>query len=669
MTERGRAAMPLPGAGVAIASLAMLKVNSDQGHDYIDGFVPFAAECLRQGADARVSLEELDTCFSAEYGLSVPLPALKTILHRAARDGLLQIDFGTYVRTDALTPDSEFKSARSDALRQHRALIDRLKTFAKDRHQVDWTDEQTQSVLFSHVQDHAVPILSAAIEGTPISSSSAPRVRSGNYIVSDFILDIAERDPEQFGYLETLVKGAMLASVLFFPDLGQVTRRFDRLDAYFDTPLLLRAIGAHGVTAERSARQVVGLAYELGIRPRCFKSTFDETFGVLNAAARELRRYGAFTMETSDTIEYLLGEGFEASDVELLIAKLETVLDSLHIEVVERPEPDPALTLDEVAFESALQDEVQYRRPEALKHDLDAATAIYRLRSGELCRTLEQARAIFVTTNSSLARGSRLFFRDVYQGTGVPVITVDHHFGTLLWLKKPTAAPDLPRDLLIASCYAALNPPDQLWHKYLAEIERLRVRGNLSAEDYHLLRFDLSSKSSLLTLTGGRQDAFVDGTVEEVLRRARANASREAEEVARLNEERAERAETSELASTARTKLEREQRQARYRQVGNVVGAIARRAILGVAFVIALVAGLSTEGLLTGPIRVAIVAVGALISAAAVFGWSLGKWVRDGALGIEVEISRSVAKRLEVWMEPSSQSGIQNSDGDSDELH
>lgn len=74
----------LPDAGTAIASLAMLKVNSGEGHDYIDGFVPFAAECVRTSASGRVSLDELERCFAAEYGFSVPLPALKTILHRAA---------------------------------------------------------------------------------------------------------------------------------------------------------------------------------------------------------------------------------------------------------------------------------------------------------------------------------------------------------------------------------------------------------------------------------------------------------------------------------------------------------------------------------------------------------------------------------------------------------
>lgn len=123
---------PLPDAGTAIASLAILKVNSGDGHDYIDGFVPFAAECVRTSPSGRVSLDELERCFSAEYGFSVPLPALKTILHRAARDGLLKVDAGTYVGSETLAESPSLRGARADALRQHRALVDRLQAFARE---------------------------------------------------------------------------------------------------------------------------------------------------------------------------------------------------------------------------------------------------------------------------------------------------------------------------------------------------------------------------------------------------------------------------------------------------------------------------------------------------------------------------------------------------------
>lgn len=523
----------LSSVGAAIVSLAILKVNADEGHDYVEGFVPFVAECLRAAPQPEVSLEALDESLKATFGLNVPLAALKTVLQRAARQGLVEPKDGIYVRAPAVKALQPLSGGTAIALREYHALIARLVTFAKDRHEFNWSSDEAERALFAHLQDQAVPLLAALVQGMPLIQQNAAPLRGAQFVVSAFILELSTSDPEYFGYLEMFTKGAMLASVLFFPRIGEAERRFERLDAYFDTPLLLRAIGAHGPVAERAVRQLIALSYELGIRPMCFRSTFNETLGVLNAAHYAVKRYGSHALDPSDTIEYLLEAGYGPSDVELLIARLGKVLGSLRLQIVERPEPVASMTVDEPGFEVVLQKEVHYRRPEALKHDLDAATAIHRLRGGELQRSFEQAKAVFVTTNGSLSRGVGTFFADHYAGRGVPLCFLDHHFGTLLWLKKPTAAPDLPRDMLIASCYAALNPPAALWHRYITEINKLRQQGDLTEEDYHLLRFDMGSKSSLLTITEGVPDAFVEGTVPEMLTRAKANARRESEDRAR----------------------------------------------------------------------------------------------------------------------------------------
>jgi hypothetical protein len=652
----GRREVPQPDValsdvGAAIASLAILKVNSDEGHDYIDGFVPFAVECLRLAHQPEVSLEELDSCLRAEFGFNVPLPALKTVLHRAARDGFATVQGGIYVRTRATEAAGAFPAKRAEALRRYPGLVERLVNYAAERYELTWSREEAEAALYAHIQDQAVPILSAVVEGAPIVVANTTPTREARFVVSAFILELAEFEPEHFGYLEVFAKGAMLASVLFFPNLGETGRRFERLDGYFDTPILLRAIGAHGPVAERAAQQLISLAYELGVRPLCFRSTFDETLGVLNGAANALRRYGSHALDPSQTIEYLLEEGLEASDVDFLIARLSKVLHSLRIQVVDRPAPDTTLTVDEARLEEVIQGEVHYRRPEALKHDLDAATAIHRLRGGELHRGFEYARAIFVTTNVPLARGVRYFFDELYGGQGVPLCFLDHHFGTLLWLKKPTAAPELPRDLLIASCYAALNPPDALWHRYITEIERLRQRGDLTEDDYHLLRFDVGSKSSLLTLTGGSQDAFLEGTVPEILKRARANARREAEERVEAEALRAEKAETAQRETARTVEAAREDRRAQYRIVGNRFGAMARWTILGVGFLIAgVLTALSYIGLAGWPVLVVALIAG-LASGLGVLDLGVGKWLRTWALSADVLISTNVANRLERWIE------------------
>jgi hypothetical protein len=76
---------------------------------------------------------------------------------------------------------------------------------------------------------------------------------------------------------------------------------------------------------------------------------------------------------------------------------------------------------------------------------------------------------------------------------------------------------------LIADSYAALHPNNDLWHRYLDEVTRLRERGDINEEDYHILRFSTVARNALLDATLGSPDAFTEGTVPQILEKARAN--------------------------------------------------------------------------------------------------------------------------------------------------
>ena len=60
---------------------------------------------------------------------------------------------------------------------------------------------------------------------------------------------------------------------------------------------------------------------------------------------------------------------------------------------------------------------------------------------------LENARAIFLTTNSSLVAASREFFQGEAEDANHawPHAMLDTSLATLVWLKQPQRAPDLPR--------------------------------------------------------------------------------------------------------------------------------------------------------------------------------------------------------------------------------
>jgi hypothetical protein len=151
-----------------------------------------------------------------------------------------------------------------------------------------------------------------------------------------------------------------------------------------------------------------------------------------------------------------------------------------------------------------------------LKRDIKSVSAIMMLRKDLHPCYVEESRAVLVTMNGRLAQVIQDFFYADDPDTVAPCIT-DFAITSLLWLKKPTAAPNLPRKRLIADSYAAVQPSAKLWQAYLHEIDRLSQDLTITDDDYYLLRHDLQARTLLMEHTLGESDAFAKGTVQEIL--------------------------------------------------------------------------------------------------------------------------------------------------------
>ena len=246
----------------------------------------------------------------------------------------------------------------------------------------------------------------------------------------------------------------MLANALYYPDLGAVSQRMPGVEVFFDTRVVLEALLGNDYE-KRARRELFELVFELGGQPKIFDDTAKEIRGVLEFAATRLRRGTIPDREFGVLTQDLIDRGVEASDIELMIARLPRLLGGFHLSIRSRPHHDARITVDEVKLERMLRERIRYARDEPLRHDLDLITAIHRLRHGERRTKLESCKAVLVTTNYPMVLVDRDFFREEYDRGGVPRCYADNTFETLVWLKKPLRAPDLPRRRILADCLAA----------------------------------------------------------------------------------------------------------------------------------------------------------------------------------------------------------------------
>ncbi len=197
---------------------------------------------------------------------------------------------------------------------------------------------------------------------------------------------------------------------------------------------------------------------------------------------------------------------------------------------MEKPPHDQEYQLDETGLEQHLQDNVGYRRQPTLIRDVDSLSAIFRLRRGRVSEFIDNCRAVFVTANVRLARESRRFFCSVTPSGTAPICVTDYILTNLVWLKNPVKASDLPRRQVIANSYAALEPNEELWLKYLTEINKLRENKRITPDDYYLLRMSIDAKKALMDLTQGEVVDITEGDLQSILHSVKSRIIAEKEE-------------------------------------------------------------------------------------------------------------------------------------------
>ena len=515
----------------AVVSLAILMVNWDQRkQDYLQTFVPMLAECLRLSPNEVVSLPSLRDDLRSRFGLAMPHSVLERLLGRVKRAGYVTRDEGPVYRPNrSALAGLDFRRVQQQVMVMHEAVVEELVKFQSKRYEAVWDRTEAEAALHSYLESEQVSFLAAttAERAVPLPREAGLGAR---YIVAMFVQHLHDVDPGKFDYLVTIAKGNMLAQAVFLPDPTQTSRRFRNTTVYLDTTLLLNALGYNGEARKAPCVELLELLYRAGAELRCFTHTLNETRGVLYAVAEDIADAGPSDRFNTAT-EYFIQTGHTASEVLLYAATLEKDLHGLRVTMVDTPSYGPddryKYVIDETKLGEVLAEEIRYRRDGPRMRDVDSISAIMRLREGKVAHLYEDSRALFVTTNAALARACISHFRDEDVPDAIPPCVSDRDLTTLLWLKMPSWATDLPRKRLIADCYAAMQPEPHLWHRYLQEIERLKERRLLTVEDVILVRHSIEAKQALMERTLGEESAFVQGTVTEILEATRRHIQEE----------------------------------------------------------------------------------------------------------------------------------------------
>jgi hypothetical protein len=213
--------------------------------------------------------------------------------------------------------------------------------------------------------------------------------------------------------------------------------------------------------------------------------------------------------------------GATASDIAIAQNSLRSNLQRLGVKIVPRPDSYYSYGLDESALEDLLKKELPAQKESTRLYDLQSISALHRIRRGSSPDSFERCGHVFVTDNFGLTVVARqLDERHLW-----PLVMLENEVASLLWVRSPVVAEDLPRQELMAAVYTGMQPAPHLWMKYVEEIERLEARGDVNPDEALVLRSRPEAGEVLMSVTLGDTNMINAESMEVIVDRVREQIS------------------------------------------------------------------------------------------------------------------------------------------------
>ena len=493
-----------------LTSLAILKVALDHDDDYLQHLRPFVLQVLVDHRPDPVTAANVSRHIRDDYGLEIPEPTISVVLGRIAKRYPLDKHRAIYRITGDL-PDPRLAAKQAESRRHIDAVLEGFRRFSQTSIRPISTDEEAVDSICTFLTKFNISCLRNYLRHTAIPHIQGPR-DADIVLVSDYVQHLRKTDLERFESFVVLLQGHMLANALTCPDLNNVSPNYRSVTFYLDTPLLVQLLGADGDTRQDAIRDLLQLLRRLGGRVAAFSHSVDELHSVLTGAAEHLNARngrGNIVLEARK-------RGTTKSDLLLLANSIDDKLQEARIEVVATPRHIDEFQIDEAVFEKVLDDGISYRNPRAREYDVVSVRSIFTLRGSKPAHSMERARAVLVTSNSSFARVAWEYGKKHEAFRDVSSVVADFSLANMAWLKVPMGAARVPRTQLLAFSYAALKPSAELLGKYMKEIDRLEEQGQVSARQLQLLRSSARASEELTRLTLGEDTALTPQTLTEI---------------------------------------------------------------------------------------------------------------------------------------------------------
>lgn len=528
-----------------LATIAFLKARFDAGMDHLGMFQPFVEEAIRVAEVDEIELPMVQRLVRETTGLYIPTDIVKTLLRRAARKRLLTRRGGRYFRSKVPSENAELLERIEDLEHVHQGLATHLRKFASERGVGLGTNDDALAALTGFLDaNHIGIVLGQAPESR--RRDSRPQLER---TVAAFVASVVEEGGSSYAALEGVVQGLIVQNALLLRDIPATRRHLDGLTVFFDTGVLLRALGYAGLAEQQVTGESLNLIRAAGARLCTFERTVDEVETILRVYQHRLgSQEGIRSLHANPLTYNFLSSKATPSDIRQLIALLRESLSKLGIRIRDFPMHIPEYTENEQALAETLRNPRRSDDSDEARvwHDVNAIAAIMTLRAGARPKQVWNAKYVFVSGSSRTVSNATRWYRETYPSGVEPIV----HFRSVTntaWLVRSADASRVPMHELAAVCQAVLRPSAEVWTRFVAGLGELVSNGDVSDDESIAV---LASEFTHVRLADFDPETDMEAsTIREIVERAR--AEQETHLRAELDQEKRRRQESERAVAVA----------------------------------------------------------------------------------------------------------------------
>lgn len=509
----------------ALVTVAMLSAFlSKDNKNYLDLITPFVLNLLPNKQGEKIDRSHILKELNSEYGFEdMPAHVLTSILSRVSkgtRGIVLKKNHEFFLRS--AFDSSKFKEDRLKMKELTEDIISSLLEYFKSKTSIKIiTLEESQKRLIIFLNYYGLSVIRSIDD----LKSVTIKTDQNNYHVARFILQEYKNDSHVFHKMLELVKGFLIYKSIYFFSSEQkksIESKLKRTVFYFDTRLLIYALGYNREEDKLATRELIKLIRDNGGEVKTFNHNKDEVAGILTKYAKDR------DSRNSLSLEFFNINCYEETDVLRLRGSIALDLERNYIETIDTPEYGTVSSDDlkdkgyldlkelKVKFEENLKYNGNIPKDASILNDVESVSAISRLRGKAKPCTIEDCKAIFVTTNSIIIRTLFDLYKDRFSKGEISFAINEVDLTAILWLKSFDKKTEIPCLKLLENAYAACCPSREVMDTFLEKVIQLENEGEISSEVALLMRTQHTIKNDILELTENDKSRISAETVRQV---------------------------------------------------------------------------------------------------------------------------------------------------------